>query len=111
MDKRSSVRIPLQLDVDIYNCGCYLGRGTTRNIHIDGAFIRDYTGELFHNDVLELVIVPCEEFQKPVYMRGMVVRGCSEGVGVLFGYGETEFRRLLKKLFNNTEDECAYAAV
>lgn len=111
MDKRSSVRMGLRLDVDIYNCGHYLGRGRTQNIHIDGAFIRDYTGELFHNDVLELVIVPCEEFRKPVYMRGMVVRGSSEGVGVLFGYDDTEFRGLLRKLFNYAEDECSYAVV
>jgi hypothetical protein len=92
------MRKSLQLSVDIYNCGSYLGRGTTRDIHIDGAFIEGCADGILQNDILELYIFSSEDDQLPVFLTAMVVRNSSQGVGVLFGCGEREFRWLLSTL-------------
>jgi len=97
-NRRSTPRKELQLDVDIFACGTYLGRTTTRDIHADGAFIEAGADEVLVNDVVDLRFIPEENEIKPVRLRAMVVRDGRDGVGVLFGYGEMDFRRLLKKL-------------
>jgi hypothetical protein len=107
MNKRSTPRKDLQLDVDVFSCGTYLGRSTTRDIHADGAFIEGAADEFYQNDVLDLRFIPELDEIKPVRLRAMVVRGAVDGVGVLFGYGETEFMRLLKKLSRKSRDDYA----
>jgi len=98
-NKRSTPRQGLALDVDVYYCGSYLGRSTTRDIHADGAFIERLPDDVYKNDVLELRLSRDEEKVRPIRLRAMVVRSSDDGVGVLFGYGEHDFNLLLKKLF------------
>ena len=105
IDRRSTVRMPLQLDFDLYNCGTYLGRRTTRDIHIDSAFIEGCPDELLLNDIVELQVVLDDGGRRTVYIRGMVVRKSSAGVAVLFGYGEVEFRWLLSALYKNIDHD------
>lgn len=113
MDKRSSARMKLHLDLNIYHCGNHLGRGTTRDINTNGAFIQDYTGELYRNDVVELTFIPYEEECKPVCLKGMVVRGSRKGIAIMFGYGETDFGSFLGTFIKNAEKgryACAVAS-
>jgi hypothetical protein len=98
-NKRSTPRQDLALEVDIFNSSTYLGRSTIRDIHIDGAFIEADNNDLFRNDILELRFIPDADEIKPVCLRAMVVRGSDDGVGVIFSYGEHDFRNFLKKLF------------
>jgi len=103
LDKRSSARHPLRIDVDIYNKGSYLGRGMTRDLQIDGAFISRCHGEIHQNDILELRLFLNEDEQKPVCLRAMVVRNADDGIGVLFSYGAMEYRHLFSAIYRDRE--------
>jgi len=107
INKRSTPRKDLQLDVDVFSCGSYLGRSATRDMHVDGAFIECAVDDIFQNDVLDLRFIRDLDEVNPVRLRAMVVRGTIDGVGVIFGYGEMEFRRLLKKLSRHSRDDYA----
>ena len=94
-------------DVDIYNKGTYIGRGNTRDIHMDGAFISNCPCVINQYDVLDLVIILDKEEQSQVNLRGMVVRRSSDGVGVLFSYDWEEFSRLLSVMYHNVNEKFA----
>jgi hypothetical protein len=100
VNTRNDVRKPQQLDVDVYNGGLYLGRATTRDVRNDGAFIliREYPGESFQNDTLELHFIPTDKNQKPVCLNGTVVRTSNEGVDVHFNHSKSQFRPIFKTL-------------
>ena len=94
-NKRSSIRKPLGLDVDIFRFDEHLGRTRTRDISLDGAFIKSCTTELCSNDMLELHIHVHDDERNPLRLKATVVRSSNAGVGVKFDYGDLEYRRLL----------------
>jgi len=94
-NKRSSIRKPLGLDIDVYRFDEHLGLTRTRNISLDGAFIKSCTTELCSNDILELHIHVHDDERNPLRLKATVVRSSSAGVGVQFDYGDMEYRRLL----------------
>ena len=94
LDKRSGMRLPLHKLVDVYKHGSFLGRGATRDIHIDGAFVGGCPGEFKKNELLQLRIHLSEVGQKPVNLNGLVVYGTSDGIGILFSCTDKEFNRL-----------------
>ena len=104
MNKRSALRLPLHQKVDLYRHGSFLGRGKTKDIHIDGAFISACPMKLLDNELLQLRFYLGEDGQQPVYLKGMVVHGSDTGVGVLFSYNEKQFKVLLRALYNNQGD-------
>lgn len=111
VNKRSSVRMALELGVDVFSCGTYLARTTTRDIHLDGAFIRCNSDEIFQNDMLELYFITDDEVSKPVYLRGMVVRSSEDGIGVLFGYSDIAFKWLLTTFCENIDTATMHEVV
>lgn len=94
-NKRSCIRKPLDLYVDIYHLDEYLCRTQTRDISLDGAFIEHCPTTLCLNDVLELRIHAHDEEQTPLNLQATVVRSSDAGIGVKFDYGNLEYRRLL----------------
>ena len=94
-NKRSSIRKPLGLDVDVYRFDENLGRTRTRDISLDGAFIKSCTTELCSNDMLELQIHVHDDERTPLRLKAKVVRSSDTGVGVQFDYSDMEYRRLL----------------
>lgn len=94
-NKRSSIRKPLGLEVDVYRFDEHLGRTHTRNISLDGAFIKNCSTELCSNDMLELKIHAHDDERTPLRLKAKVVRSSDTGVGVQFDYGDMEYRRLL----------------
>ena len=104
-DKRSALRIPLQQNVDIYRRGTYIGRGKTKNIHIDGAYINACPGTFSPNEVLQLRFYLGENGQQPVYLKGMIVHGSSEGLGILFSYTDQQFKTLKRNLYGDYSDQ------
>ena len=94
-NNRSSIRKSLGLDVDVYRFDEHLGRTRTRNISLDGAFIKSCTTELYSNDMLELQIHVHDGERTPLRLKATVVRSSDAGVGVQFDYGDMEYRRLL----------------
>ena len=94
-NNRSSIRKSLGLDVDVYRFDEHLGRTRTRNISLDGAFIKSCTKELYSNDMLELQIHVHDGERTPLRLKATVVRSSDAGVGVQFDYGDMEYRRLL----------------
>lgn len=94
-NKRSSIRKPLDLDVDVYRFDEHLGRTRTRDISLDGAFIESCSTELCSNDMLELHIHVHDDERNPLCLKATVVRSSDTGVGVQLDYGDMEYRRLL----------------
>ena len=94
-EKRSCIRKPLDLYVDIYLLDEHLCRTQTRDISLDGAFIENCATELSPNERLELHIHANDEEQAPLNLQATVVRLPDDGVGVKFDYGNLEYRRLL----------------
>ena len=94
-NNRSSIRKSLGLDVDVYRFDEHLGRTRTRDISLDGAFIKSCTTELYSNDMLELQIHVHDGERTPLRLKATVVRSSDAGVGVQFDYGDMEYRRLL----------------
>lgn len=94
-NKRSCIRKPLDLYVDIYHFDEHLGRSQTRDISLDGAFIGSCSRELCPNDMLDLRIHVHDNERNPLCLKAMVVRSSDKGVGVQFDYGIQEYRRLL----------------
>jgi hypothetical protein len=94
-NNRSSIRKSLGLDVDVYRFDEHLGRTRTRDISLDGAFIKSCKTELCSNDMLELHIHVHDGERTPLRLKATVVRSSDAGVGVQFDYGDMEYRRLL----------------
>ena len=94
-NKRSCIRKPLDLYVDIYHLDEHLCRTQTRDISLDGAFIENCATELSPNDILELRIHAHDDEQTPLNLQATVVRSSDDGIGVKFDYGNLEYRRLL----------------
>ena len=94
-NKRSCIRKPLDLCVDIYHFDEHLGRTQTRDISLDGAFIESCSTELCPNDMLDLRIHVQDDERNPLCLKATVVRLSGKGVGVQFDYGSLEYRRLL----------------
>jgi len=94
-NKRSSIRKPLDLYVDVYHFDEHLGHTQTRDISLDGAFIESCSRELCPNDMLELHIHVHDNERTPLHLKAKVVRLSDKGVGVQFDYGDLEYRRLL----------------
>ena len=94
-NKRSSIRKPLDLDVDVYHFDEHLGRTQTRDISLDGAFIESCSRDLCSNDMLELHFHLHDNERNPLRLKATVVRSSDTGVGVQFDYGDIEYRRLL----------------
>jgi hypothetical protein len=80
--------------MDVYNRGEYIGRYNTRDINIDGALIEITGSELAPHDLLELKLYIQGEAAEPIHLKGIVMHSSEDGVGILFSYGEHEFRKL-----------------
>ncbi len=94
-NKRSCIRKPLDLHVDIYRSNEHLGRSQTRDISLNGAFIESCSREISPNDMLDLRIHMDDNERNPLCLKATVVRASDTGVGVQFDYGIQEYRRLL----------------
>jgi hypothetical protein len=94
-NKRSSIRKPLDLYVDVYRFDEYLGRTQTIDISLDGAFIESSSRALCPDDMIELHIHAHDVERSPLRLNATVVRSSDMGVGVQFNYGVLEYRRLL----------------
>ena len=94
-NKRSCIRKPLDLYVDVYRLDEHLGRTQTRDISLNGAFIESTSTELYTNDMLDLRIHVYDDERNPLCLKATVVRSSDTGVGVQFDYGTPEYRRLL----------------
>jgi hypothetical protein len=94
-NKRSCIRKPLDLYVDVYHLDEHLGLSQTRDISLDGAFIESCSRELGPDDMLDLRIHLQDNERNPLCLKAKVVRSSSKGVGVQFDYGIQEYRRLL----------------
>jgi hypothetical protein len=103
-NKRSSIRKPLNLHVNVYRSDEHMGRTRTRDISLDGAFIKSCSRELCLNDMLELHIHAHNNEQNPLSLKATVVRSSDAGVGVLFDYGDLEYRRLLNIISTYASD-------
>ena len=69
-NKRSSIRKPLDLYVDVYHFDEHLGRSQTRDISLDGAFIESCSRELCPNDMLDLRIHVQDDERNPLCLKG-----------------------------------------
>lgn len=94
-NKRSCIRKPLDLYVDVYHLDEHLCRTQTRDISLDGAFIENCATGLSPNEKLELHIHAYDDEQAPLNLQATVVRSSDDGIGVKFDYGNLEYRRLL----------------
>ncbi|MGB5604243.1 MAG: PilZ domain-containing protein [Gammaproteobacteria bacterium] len=103
-NKRSNVRKALYISVDVYNLGEHLGRYRSRNINIDGAFIDSCPCQLCPDDTLDLHFYFNESEQASLHLKATVIHSADMGVGVLFDYGDLEYRRLLNAIARYTSD-------
>jgi len=103
-NKRSCIRKPLDLYVDVYHFDEHLGRSQTRDISLDGAFIESCSRELCPNDMLDLRIHVQDDERNPLCLKATVVRSSDKGVGVQFDYGVLEYRRLLNIISTYASD-------
>jgi hypothetical protein len=93
---RSSSRLPLSIDVNVFHMGKNLARTHTRNINPFGAFIELPTVKLAINDFVELHFIDQEHHQEYLVQKGLVMHRAADGVGVLFAYDSAEFRKMLR---------------
>ena len=103
-NKRSCIRKPLDLYVDIYRSDEHLGRKQARDISLDGAFIESCSSELYPDDMLDLRVHVHDDKRNPLCLKATVVRSTDTGVGVQFDYGVAEYRRLLNILSTYATD-------
>ena len=94
-NKRSCIRKPLDLVVDVYHLDEHLGRSHARDISLDGAFIENSSTKLCPSDMLDLRIHVQDDELDPLCLKATVVRSSDQGIGVQFDYGILEYRRLL----------------
>jgi hypothetical protein len=94
-NKRSCIRKPLDLYVDVYHLDEHLCRSQTRDISLDGAFIESCFSQLGLNDMLDLHIHAHDDEITPLCLNARVVHTSDNGIGVKFDYGNLEYRRLL----------------
>ena len=104
VDRRSCIRKPLVLSVEVYGFDEYLGHTQTRDINLNGAFIEGCSRELHKNDMLELHFHVHDNERNPLRLRATVVRSTDEGAGVRFDYGVQEYRRLLNTISTYSSD-------
>ena len=104
VDRRSCIRKPLVLSVEVYGFDEYLGRTQTRDINLNGAFIESCSRELHQNDMLELHFHVHDNERNPLRLRATVIRSTDEGAGVRFDYGVQEYRRLLNTISTYSSD-------
>ena len=104
IDKRSSIRKPVVLSVEIYSFNEHLGHTRTRDISLDGSFIETCSKKLYPDDLLELYFNRHAGDRRPLCLRATVVRSTDEGVGVEFDYGVEEYRRLLNTISSYASD-------
>jgi len=93
---RTSSRLPLSIDVNVFHRGTKLARTHTRNINPFGAFIELPTVELSRDDFVELHFIDREHNKEDLVQKGMVMHRDDGGVGVLFAYDSAKFRRMLR---------------
>jgi hypothetical protein len=103
INRRSGIRKPLVLSIDVYSFDDYLGHTRTRDISLDGAFIERCSGKLDPDDMLELHF-KIHDQRTPLRLRATVVRTTDEGAGVVFDYGVEEYRRLLDTITTYASD-------
>ena len=103
-NKRSCIRKPLDLHVDIYQSDEHLCHSQTRDISLDGAFIETCTSELCPDTMLDVRIHVHDNERNPLCLKARVVRSTNQGVGVQFDYGNQEYRRLLNIISTYAED-------
>jgi hypothetical protein len=103
-NKRSSIRKRLNLYVDIYNFGNYLGLYQTRDITLDGAFIDNCARKLHPDDLLELHFHVQDGELDHLTLSASVARLSEEGAGVMFDYGDQEYRQLLDTISTYAND-------
>ena len=104
IDKRSSIRKRLSLYVDIYSFDKYLGLYQTRDMTLDGAFIDNFDRKLHPDELLELYFHVQDGELSPLHLRATVNRSSDEGAGVVFDYGDEEYRQLLDTISTYTSD-------
>ena len=104
VDRRSSIRKPLVLSVEVYGFDEYLGQTQTRDINLNGAFIESCSRQLHPADMLELHLHVQDGEQNPLCLKATVARTTDEGVGVVFDYGAQEYRRLLNTISTYASD-------
>jgi len=103
-NKRSSKRKQLNLYVDIYSFDEYLGLYQTRDMSLDGAFIENLASEPYPDDLLELRFHIQGGERNPLRLWATVTRSSDLGVGVVFDYGEQEYRQLLDTISTYASD-------
>jgi hypothetical protein len=104
IDKRSSIRKPVVLSVEVYSFNEHLGHTRTRDINLDGSFIENCSKKLYPHDLLELHFHMHDGDRNPLRLRATVVRSTDEGAGVVFDYGVEEYRRLLNTISTYASD-------
>ena len=104
VNKRNSIRKPLNLYVDIYSFDKYLGLHQTRDMNLDGAFIDNNTRKFNPGDLLELHFHVQDGELNYLRLKAMVSRSSDEGVGVMFDYGVQEYRQLLNTISTFASD-------
>lgn len=104
INKRSSIRKPLVLSVEVYSFDEHMGRSWTRDISLDGAFIESTSRELYPDDMLELHFHMHDGYRNPLRLRATVARSTDQGMGVVFDYGDEEYRRLLNTISTYASD-------
>ena len=104
INKRSSIRKQLNLYVDVYSFDEYLGLYQTRDINLDGAFIKNCASKLHPDDLLELQFHIQDDEQNPLHLRATVARSSDEGVGVVFDYDDQEYKQLLDTMSTYAND-------
>ena len=104
VNKRSSIRKPLKLSVDVYSFDEYLGSHQTRDMNLDGAFIVNCARKLYPGDLLELHFHVQDGDRAPLWLRATVTRSSDQGVGVVFDYDVQEYRQLLNTISTYASD-------
>ena len=83
VDQRWCAREPLRLRVELNRQQRPIGRFTTRNMDVEGAFIEDAETQLNLNDIVELVFLDVEGEPTEHRLMAGVVRCAADGVGLV----------------------------
>ena len=101
---RNDFRKRLKLDVDVYRFDEYVGLCQTRDIDLNGAFIKHCGTRLVAHDPLELQLHVHDGEAGPLCLNATVTRSTDEGLDILFEYGTEEHRRLLNVISTYSSD-------
>jgi len=103
MEHRCSVRLPVAMNVLLYHNNIPVVHCKTRNIGVDGMFVRTGSLKFGTNTMLKVEFKPGEGDSRHSHMvSALVVHHANDGMGLMFPGGDSESMKVWRDIVRRT---------